>query len=409
RNKNRILVFIGIFVSRISGYIRDFVIARYFGANIFTDAFFNAFTIPNLLRGIFAEGNLSSAFIPNFFDELKKSKEHSIELCRAVFSFLLYTTIIISLIGMLFSTEIASIMGYGFKSEEAKILSGEYLKIMFPILIFISISALCIGVLNSFHRFFITSAAPTILNLGMIIFVVFLRDFFGDTQDTKILSLCYGTLFGAIIYFLVLMFPYLKAGYKFSLKLRLNYEPLKKTIKLMLPGIPGQAIYEINFISNRIIASFLGVGSISYLYYANRLYQFPLALFGIGISSVLLTSAAKDASNNDLKMLLNNYYDTFKFMAYFIIPITLLSVLTADKISLLVYQKSGEFNNKTTIALQCYLLGLLAYAGANISAQIYYSLKDTFTPVKFSAMNMLLNIVLNVLIVLIWQNNDTRF
>ncbi len=409
RNKSRILVLCGIFISRISGYIRDFAIAKYFGANIFTDAFINAFTIPNLLRGIFAEGNLSSAFIPVFNEELKKSKEQSVKFCRHVSGFMFFSTLIVTIIGIIFSFDIAGMIGHGFKNQSAKIYSGEYLRIMFPLLIFISSGALCMGALNSFNRFFITAIAPALINLCTIIAAVFFSNCFGQTDDRKLLALCWGTLAGSVIYFFFLAYPYIKAGYGFAFRFSFAYQPLKKFIKLILPSIPGQALYELNFLANRAIASYLGVGSISFLYFANRLYQFPLALFGIGVSTVMLPDAARAVNNSDEKLLISGYFDSLKYMFFFLCPITIFSIFFGGRIVGFVYQRGGQFCDKTTIAFVCYSIGLIVYAGANITSQIYYSMKDTLTPVKFSIINMLLNLALNIVIVLIWKNADTRF
>ena len=414
RNKNRFLTLCGIFISRISGYARDFVTARYFGASIYTDAFFNAFTIPNLLRGIFAEGNLSSSFIPVFNEELKKSKEESAKLCSQLAAVLFFTTLIVSIAGMIFANEISTLMGIGFKGTNKELfvsLSGKYLRIMFPLLIFISAGALCMGVLNSSGRFFITGIAPAIINIFTIIGAIFFSRSFGVTDDKRIFALCYGTLAGSVCYLIFLAYPYFKAGYKFALKFSFSFKPLLKTIKLMLPGIPGQAIYEMNFIVNRIIASYLKVGSISFLFYANRLYQFPLALFGIGVSTVLLPDAARAVNDSDEKKLISAYFDSLKYMIYFLIPITIFVLLLGDIVVAFVYQRGADvgFNFKTTIAFKCYCIGLAAYAGANISSQIYYSLKDTLSPVKYSSINMAVNIILNIAIVLIWKDENTRF
>jgi len=412
RNKNRILTFLGIFLSRISGYIRDFVIAKYFGANYITDAFLNAFSIPNLLRGIFAEGNLSQAFIPLFNEHLARSKQESQELCRQVSAFLIWSTLIITILAIIFSKEITYLICYGFKNsaEDMLPLAAKYLRIMFPLLIFLSAGALCMAVLNSFDRFFITSFSSTLINLVTIIAAVFFTGMITGGADRKILSLCYGTLAGAIAYFLFLLYPYIKAGYTISLKFSFNYKPLRQTLKLMAPGIPAQALTELNFLANRFIAGFLGAGSVSYLYYANRLYQLPLALFGIGISTVLLPAAARAVNAENYEKLLDNYYDSLKFMLYFLIPISVITFYFSETFVRLVYMRSDKsFNLKTAIALQCYIAGLIFYAANIITTQLYYSKKDTKTPVYFISINMLLNFIFCIAIVKIWQNRDTRF
>ncbi|HPN31384.1 MAG TPA: lipid II flippase MurJ, partial [bacterium] len=335
--------------------------------------------------------------------------ELSVKLCKYVSAFLLYSTIIASLIGVLFSYDIANLCAYGFADAETKRLSGEYLKLMFPILIFLSLGALCMGVLNFFQRFFITSFAPTILNVSLIAAVLYFSRKFGVSDGEKMFALCYGTLFGAVLYLIFLAYPYFKAGFKFGLRFKFGYAPFVKTLKLMIPGIPGQALYELNFMANRFIASFLGAGSISYLYYANRLYQFPLALFGIGVSLVLLPSAASAVSESNTEKLLNHYYDSFKFMCYFIIPVAFFSIILDKEIIELVYQRDGTFTYKTAAAFKYYIVGLAAYAGANITSQMYFSMKDTLSPVKYSAINMIINLALNIIIVLIWTNENTRF
>jgi len=179
KNKNRILVFLGILTSRVFGYIRDLTIAKYFGATKITDVFFLAFMIPNLLRRLLAEGSLSAAFIPVFNEELVKEKNKANQLCKNLISFLFYLTLIISVFGIIFSKYIFMILGKGFV-EPYSSYGSLYLKIMFPIIIFISVGSVFMGVLNSLNRFFLTSFAFNFINISMIITIIFFRKYFYD-------------------------------------------------------------------------------------------------------------------------------------------------------------------------------------------------------------------------------------
>jgi len=273
------------FLSRIFGFLRDVVVAGFFGAGLATDAFFVAFRIPNLLRRLFAEGSLTIAFIPVFTEYLKKkSREDAVELACIAFTLLSIILVLVSFLGILFAPWIVKIIAWGFtKNPDQYGLTVFLTRLMFPYIFFISLVALCMGILNSLRHFAAPALAPVVLNICMIAAVFLFRGFF----DEPIIALAVGVIIGGVLQ-LVMQFPFLaRVGMKLKANFHFNHPGIRKIGILMLPAIFGAAVYQINIFVSTLLASFLAVGSVSYLYYADRLVQLPLGVFAIAIGTAL--------------------------------------------------------------------------------------------------------------------------
>jgi putative peptidoglycan lipid II flippase len=254
-------------LSRIFGFIRDMVVAGFFGAAMITDAFFVAFRIPNLLRRLLAEGSLTVSFVPVFTEYLKnKTRDEALELADIAFTILSIILVIVSIMGVLFSPLIVTLMAPGFlKSPEQYALTVFLTRIMFPYIFFISLVALCMGILNSLRHFAAPALSPVVLNISMIVAALTLRDFF----EEPIVALAIGVMVGGILQ-LAMQWPFLiKMGVRLKFHLNLKHEGLKRIGSLMLPAVFGAAIYQINIFIGTILASLLPGGSVSYLYYAD--------------------------------------------------------------------------------------------------------------------------------------------
>lgn len=386
-------------LSRIFGLIRDMVIAKYFGATGVADAFFVAFRIPNLLRRLFAEGSLTIAFIPVFTEYLKKhSKEEAFLLARVIFTLVSVILVVLSILGILLSPWIVRIQAYGFGASGFKYeLCVLLTRITFPYIFFISLVALFMGILNSLRHFSAPSAAPIFLNLGIIGSTIWLS----PRLSQPIVGVAIGVIIGGVLQVL-LQLPWL---YRFGISLMPKWMPqhpaVKRIGRLMLPAIFGSAIYQFNQFINTLLASFLEDGSISWLYYADRLVQFPLGVFAIAVGTALLPSLSSQAIENQMERFTQtlNY---FLKMVLFISISSLTGLIVIGKPIIQLFFERGAFTPHSTdmtyLALIYYSLGLWAFSGLRIMINAFYSLQDTLTPVKISALTFAINLALGLIL-----------
>ncbi len=387
------------FLSRILGLVRDILIASFFGSGMSADAFFVAFRIPNLLRRLFAEGSFSVSFIPVFTEYLQnRSRDEAFLLARIVLTFLVLILTIITILGIIFSPLIVRIIAPGFGGMGEKYaLTVLLTRIMFPYIFLVSVLALFMGILNSLRHFAAPAMAPVFLNLSMIAALVFLA----PSMGTPTVGLAIGVIGGGILQ-LALQIPFLMdKGLSFAPKWNLWHPALKKIGMLMLPTIFGSAIYQINQLVGTLLASLLKEGSISYLYYADRLVQFPLGVFAIAISTAVLPSLSREAADGDLVRLKETLSHALRLTMFITIPAMIGLIVLRQPIIRLLFQR-GAFDSDTTKmtaqALLYYSLGLWAFAALRVFVSAFYSLQDTKTPVKVAVVAMLANIVFSLIL-----------
>lgn len=393
------IVGIFTFLSRILGLIRDILIAGFFGSGMSADAFFVAFRIPNLLRRLFAEGSFSVSFIPVFTEYLQnRSRDEAFLLARVVLTFLVLILTIITILGIIFSPLIVRIIAPGFGGMGEKYaLTVLLTRIMFPYIFLVSVLALFMGILNSLGHFAAPAMAPVFLNLSMIAALVFLA----PSMGTPTVGLAIGVIGGGILQ-LALQIPFLMdKGLSFAPKWNLWHPALKKIGMLMLPTIFGSAIYQINQLVGTLLASLLREGSVSYLYYADRLVQFPLGVFAIAISTAVLPSLSREAADGDLVRLKETLSYALRLTMFITIPAMIGLIVLRQPIIRLLFQR-GAFDSDTTKmtaqALLYYSLGLWAFAALRVFVSAFYSLQDTKTPVKVAVVAMLANIVFSLIL-----------
>ena len=385
------------FLSRVLGLARDILIANFFGSGMMADAFFVAFRIPNLLRRLFAEGSFSVAFIPVFTEYLQtRSKEEAFVLARAVSTFLVLILTGITILGIVFSPLIVRIIAPGFGGMGEKYaLTVLLTRIMFPYIFLVSLVALFMGILNSLEHFAAPAAAPVFLNLSMIAALVFLA----PSMRTPTVGLAIGVVVGGVIQ-VALQIPFLmERGLSFVPRWNPNHPALRRIGVLMLPTLFGSAIYQVNQLVGTLLASLLREGSVSYLYYADRLVQFPLGVFAIAISTAVLPSLSREAAQRDLDGLKETLSHALRLTMFITIPAMVGLIVLREPIIRLLFQR-GAFDAFTTImtaqALLFYSLGLWAFAALRVFVSAFYSLQDTKTPVKVAAVAMLANIGLSL-------------
>jgi len=385
------------FISRILGLVRDILIANFFGSGMSADAFFVAFRIPNLLRRLFAEGSFSVAFIPVFTEYLqKKSKEEAFFLARVVVTSLTLILAVVTIGGIILSPLIVRVIAPGFGGMGEKYALTVFLtRIMFPYIFLVSLLALCMGILNSLKHFAAPAMAPIFLNLAMIFALIFLA----PSMRTPTVGLAIGVIVGGILQ-LALQIPFLlDRGLSFAPQWMPGHPALKKIGLLMVPTIFGSAIYQINQLVGTLLASLLREGSVSYLYYADRLVQFPLGVFAIAISTAVLPSLSREAADGDIVRLKETLSHGLRLTMFITIPAMVGLIVLREPIIRLLFQR-GAFNTFTTAmtaqALLFYSLGLWAFAALRVFVSAFYSMQDTKTPVKVAVVAMFINIALSL-------------
>ncbi|MEW6456856.1 MAG: murein biosynthesis integral membrane protein MurJ [Acidobacteriota bacterium] len=381
-------------ISRVFGYIRDMLQAYFLGTGFYGDAYTIAYRIPNLLRRIVGEGAMTASFIPVFAEAKKKEGKESWVFANTFFWNLLLIVALIVIIGIIFSPLIVKIMAYGFKQIPGKWGETIYLnRLMFPYILFISLSALAMGILNSYNIFSVPASTPVLFNLAIIGSVLLFLDKFKSPATAFAIGVVLGGIFQ-----LLFQLPFLiKIGMRFRPKISFGDSYVRRTGKLMVPGIFGASAVQINIFINSQIASLLPQGAVSSLYYADRVMELTLGAFSIALATALLPLLSRQASENDINSMKNSLRFSIKLTSFITLPAAIGLIALSNEIISVLFQR-GIFNvnstEMTSFALIFHSLGLPFISGVKILAPGFYSLKDTATPVKISFISIGANIVL---------------
>ncbi|MBM4271236.1 MAG: murein biosynthesis integral membrane protein MurJ [Deltaproteobacteria bacterium] len=386
-------------LSRIFGFLRDMVVAGFFGAGLATDAFFVAFRIPNLLRRLFAEGSLTVSFVPVFTEYLKKkSREDAFEVANIAFTILSVILAVVSVAGILLSPLIVTVMAPGFhKVPEQYELTVFLTRLMFPYIFFISLVALCMGILNSLRHFAAPALSPVVLNICMILAALLLRDYFAE----PIISLAVGVMAGGVLQ-LVMQWPFLlKLGVRITPDFRARHPGIERIGRLMLPAVFGAAIYQINIFISTILASLLPSGSVSYLYYADRVVELPLGVFAIAVGTATLPSFSEQVAKGDFDELKRTISFSLRLILFITIPATVALIILRVPIISVLFQR-GAFDVQSTIltsqALLFYTFGLWAFSVIRVIVSAFYSFQDTKSPMKAAIVALVVNVICSVIL-----------
>lgn len=390
-------------ISRIFGLIRDVVIARLFGATAEVDAFIVAFRIPNFLRRLFAEGGFSQAFVPVLAEYKELRDEMAVKaLVDQTAATLGAVLFLVTLIGFIAAPILIMIFASGF--DDAKhVLATDMLRITFPYILFISLTAFAASILNTYKQFAVPAFTPVLLNLSLIGCAIFLA----PLMETPVTALAWGVLLAGIVQ-LLFQFPFL-----FRIKLfpkpgfNKDKEGVGRILKLMIPTLFAVSIVQINLLVDTIFASFLADGSISWLYYSDRLVEFPLGVFGIALATVLLPNLSSEHAKNESGKFSNMLDWALRWVFLISIPAAVgLAVLAVPLLTTLF--QYDEFTTHAAImsgkSLLAYSVGLPAFILIKIFASGFFSRQDTKTPVKVGAIAMFANIIFNFLLVNLLQH-----
>ena len=361
-------------VSRVTGFLRDMVIANFLGAGNVSDAFLVSFKLPNLFRSLFAEGAFTSAFVPLFSSKLVASgRDKSVEFAAKAISLLTFFLIVFTILFELCMPLVVRVLAPGFMESPEKVaLTVDLCRITFPFLLFISIVSFQAGILNSFDRFAAPAAAPIILNLGMIVAGLASVILF----DMPVYGMAWGITVSGFIEVIWLKYFLNRESIRIRpdvhIRTLMQDKEIRTLFKRIAPGVVGAGIYQINMVVDTILVSLVSGGAVSWLYYANRLQQLPLGVIGAAISVALLS-----------------------------LPAAVLFVCLADSLIELLFEH-GRFTAsdtyKTALALKAYAVGLPCYVMVKALMPNFFARGDTTTPVKYSFVVFLTNLALNLLL-----------
>ena len=382
-------------VSRVLGFARDLITAFTLGAGLFADAFFVAFRIPNLLRSLFAEGSLTLAFIPAFSRvRAEEGEDRAREMARAVLAWLVLILSVITLAAMVFAPQLTALIAPGFeRNPELLATTASLLRICFPFIVFISGVGLCMGILNALDHFFAPAFAPCILNIGFITFGLVGWHFGFNVAY----ALAWGVLASGLGQWLFQQ-PFLaRVGFSWRGPWRWFDPAVLRMGRLMLPSVFGSAVYQVNLLLGTLLASFLPVGSISYLYYADRLVQFPLGVFSLAVSTAALPSLSRLCAEGKMDEFMSVIRSSLRLSLCISLPAMAGLVALATPLIGFLFGRGAfgpEAIHATSGALVAYGLGLPAIALVRPLVGAFYALEDTRTPVFVATLCVVVNILL---------------
>jgi len=391
-------------ISRVLGLVRDIVIANLMGAGAAADLFFFANKIPNFLRRLFAEGAFAQAFVPVLTEyEKTKPRDEVKELISAVSGTLGTIITVITILGVLGSAVITGLFGFGWflewwndGAEAYKFeLASDMLKITFPYLWFITLTALSGAILNTLGKFAVAAFTPVFLNIAIISCALFVS----PQLEQPEFGLAFGVFLGGLIQFLF-QIPFLKKE-KLLVKptWQWHHPGVVKIRTLMIPALFGVSVSQINLLLDTFIASFLQTGSISWLYYSDRLLEFPLGLFGIAIATVILPSLSSSHVSQSPQVFAKTLDWGIRSVFFLGFPAMLGLIVLAEPMLRVLFMR-GEFDmqdvSMSAMSLWAYASGLLSFMLVKVLAPGYYSRQDTKTPVKYGVIAMVSNMLLNI-------------
>jgi putative peptidoglycan lipid II flippase len=388
------------FLSRITGLMRDVVMANIIGTGAMADAFFVAFRIPNFLRRIFGEGAFSQTFVPVFAELRVRQDNEARIMVNHMAGRLGLTVLVLSVLGMLGAPWLVKIFAPGFMDEPEKFMATvDALRIMFPYLFFISLVAMSAGILNTEGVFAAPAITPVLLNLSLLGAILWLVPF----TENAATALAIGVLIAGLVQ-LLFQAPFLvRVGYMPRPTLSGKNEPTKRVFRLMLPAIFGVSVAQINMLVSTFLASFLVTGSVSWLYYSDRLMEFPVGVFGIALATVVLPSLSKQYASGTPESYSGLLDWALKWVVLIGLPASAALVVLAVPLTATIYQNSDVFSDTDVLmsaeALIAFSIGVVGFVMIKILAPGFYARQDIKTPVRIAAIAMVANIVLSLVLV----------
>lgn len=380
-------------ISRVLGFARDMVVALVYGAGPVTDAFFVAFRIPNVLRRLLAEGALSTAVVPVLSEyAAARPRGELVTMLRAVLGAGLLALVVTTAVGVAAAPWLVRVIAPGFAGDpEQAALAVLLTRVMFPYLVLVGVSALAMGILQTHGRFFAAALGPALLNVGMIAAVLTLA----RRLDPPILALALGVLAGGLAQLVVQLPGLVRLGLLIAPSADLGHPAVRRVGRLLLPAVFGLAAVQVSVLVNTLLASLLAPGSISYLYYADRVMEFPLGVFAIALASASLPTMSRQAAAGDRAGLASTLEFALRLGLFIAVPAAVGLVVLREPIVRVLFER-GEFGPAetaaTAAALAWYAVGLPGFSGARIVAQAFYAAGAAGTAVRLGMLSVLVNV-----------------
>lgn len=390
-------------LSRLFGFIRDILIANFLGAGAVADAFAVAFRLPNLFRRLFAEGAFAAAFVPVFSGSLEKeSRKEAMAFANQAFSVLGLLLVLFVVLMEIFMPWIMVVLAPGFSVIEGKMeMATDFSRIAFPYLLFISLVSLQSGVLNSLHRFAAAAAAPVLLNLT---FIAAMLAFPGDSVHTGYV-LAWAVFVAGIVQFIWLVYHCRRENYP----VRFVWPRLSPKVRVLgkriLPVVFGASLYQINLVIGTVLASLVGDGAVSYLYYADRVTQLPLGVVGVAVGTALLPTLSRQLAAGQSEAAMKSQNRGLEFALVLTLPAACALMVMPDMIIQVLFERgafTADHARATAAALAAFATGLPAYVLIKVLTPGFFAREDTKTPVRIAVYAMLANIGLNLIFMQFW-------
>lgn len=405
-------------VSRVLGLVRDIVLAHFIGAEAGADAFYMAFRIPNFFRRLFAEGAFSQAFVPVLAEYRERGSQAAVqELVDRVAGCLGSALVSLTVIAVIGAPVITFMFALGFWGDDFKFgLTADMIRITFPYLALISMTGFAGAILNSYGRFAVPSFTPVLLNVALISAALLAAPWWNSAEggesggkqalvhwfDPPVTALAWGVLAAGVVQF-AFQLPFLwRINVMPVPKIDWHHDGVKRVLQLMVPALFGVSVSQINLLLDSMLASFLPTGSISWLYYSDRLSELPLGVFAIAIATVILPTLSRHHAGNHSQQFTATLDWALRMIFLIAVPATLALLLLAEPILITLFQ-DDKFTvadaTMSSFSLRAYCLGLLAFMLVKVLAPGYFARQDTKTPVKIGVVAMVSNMVLNIMFV----------
>ena len=386
-------------ISRFSGLIRDVVMANILGPSALADAFFVAFRIPNFLRRIFGEGAFSQAFVPVFSELTEQNTLEAKQFVNVSAGVLGAVTLALTILGMIFAPAIVSVFAPGFVDEPQKFnVTVDALRIMFPYLFCISLIAMSAGVLNTLNRFAVPAITPVLLNVCLIVAMWVLV----PLVDNAARALAIGVLVAGFIQLAFQVPALLREGYLPKPVLDWENSAMRKMFRLMLPAIFSVSVAQVNMLVNTFLASFLVTGSVSWLYFSDRLMEFPVGVFGVALATVVLPNLSKEHTSGTAKSFSAMMDWALRWVIVIAVPATFALYILAAPLLTTIFQYNAFSTTdviQSAVALEAFAVGVCGFILVKVLAPGFFARQDTKTPMQIGVIAVIVNVILSVILV----------